>query len=161
MTRLMVQSSSRLRWTVETGWDIENTRYRDLITALNYTPASSFGLSLSLAQDLNGTGLRSASALYDWYLLERQPNEFHFRVGQVFDPTTRELKVRDIMLIKQLHCWEMKYAYSDYRKEFSFTFSLKALPNDPVGFAGGRGFYFDSCERELRGLKPEGEVRRY
>lgn len=161
MTRLMVQPSSRFRWTVDTGWDIENTRYRDLVTALNYTPASSFALSLSLAQDLNGTGLRSASALYDWYLLEQQPNEFHFRVGQVFDPTTRELKVRDIMLIKQLHCWEMKYAYSDYRKEFSFTFSLKALPNDPVGFAGGRGFYFDSFERELRGLKPEGEVRRY
>ncbi|MFA4843558.1 MAG: LptA/OstA family protein [Candidatus Margulisiibacteriota bacterium] len=161
MTRLMAQPAGWLRWTLDTGWDIENTRYKDLVTALNLTPASYFGLSLSLAQDLNGTGLRSASALYDWYLLEKGPNEFHFRVGQVFDPATRELKVRDIMLVKQLHCWEMKYAYSDYRKEFSFTFSLKALPGDPVGFAGGRGFYFDSFEKELRGLKPEGEIRRY
>jgi hypothetical protein len=161
MTRLMVQPASSLRWTVDTGWDIENTRYKDLVTALNYTPVSYFGLSLALAQDLNGTGLRSASALYDWYLLEKEPNEYHFRVGQVFDPTTRELKVRDIMLIKQLHCWEMTYAYSDYRKEFSFTFSLKALPGDPVGYAGGRGFYFDSFEREMQGLSSGGEVRRY
>ena len=59
--------------------------------------------------------MRSASALYDWYLLEKEANEFHFRVGQVFDPATKEFKVRDIMLVKQLHCWEMKYTYSDYR----------------------------------------------
>jgi len=161
MTSLMVSPNKKWRWMVNTGWDIENTRYKDLVTSMRYSPYSFFALDLAAVQDMNIGELRSGSALWDVYFLEGAPNQMHVRVGQVFDPLTKEFKVRDIMVVKDLHCWEMRYSYSDYRKEFSFSFSLKALPGEPVGFSGGRGFYFDSFERELKGLKPEGAVRRY
>jgi len=161
MTALLLVPNQQSRVRVNTGWDIENQRYKDLVTSLRYAPYSFLALDLAAAQDMNEGQLRSGSALYDIYFLEGAPNQMHVRVGQVFDPSTKEFKVRDIMVVKDLHCWEMKYTYSDYRKEFSFSFSLKALPGEPVGFSGGRGFYYDSFERELKGLKPEGAVRRY
>ena len=161
MTHLMLSPDRRMRWTVDTGWDIENRRYKDLVTGIRFAPASYFAAQFSAARDLNVGELRSASALYDIYFMEGASNQTYLRFSQVFDPSTKEFKVRDIMAVKDLHCWEIKYTYSDYRKEFSLVFSLKALPGEPVGFSTGRGFYYDGFERELGKIKPEGEVRRY
>lgn len=164
MTNLMFSPDTRARLNLNTGWDIENRRYKDLVGSLHLAPYTFFNLDLSAVQDMNGVGLRSANALYDIYFLEKAPNQWHFRLGQVFDPQTGEFKVRDIMVVKDLHCWEMRYQYSDYRKEFSLVFSLKAMPEEPLGFATGRGFYFqgfDELEKETKGMKMEGEVKRY
>jgi hypothetical protein len=161
MTHLEVAPDQRLRWTVDTGWDIENTKYKDLVTGLRWAPASAFAASLSLTKDMNLGELRSASALYDIYFLEGMPNQLFLRFSQVYDPVAKDFKVRDIMAVKDLHCWEIRYTYSDYRKEFSLTFSLKALPGEPVGFASGRGFYYDGFEKQMKELRPEGEVKRY
>ena len=52
--------------------------------------------------------------------------------------------MRDLMIVKNLHCWEMKYAYSDWLKEWRVTFTLKAFPEVPVGWgAGDRGSFFE------------------
>lgn len=151
MTHLMIAPDSRLRLNVDTGWDMENTIYKDLVTTLHLAPWSYFGCDLSTDQDMNGAGLRSGNVLYDLYFLEKEPNQWHFRVGQVFDPQTKDFKVRDIMVVKELHCWEMTYTYSDYRKEFSMSFSLKAMPEEPLGYATGRGFYFQGFDELKQG----------
>jgi hypothetical protein len=161
MTNLMVAPDPALRWTVNTGWDIENRQYKDLVTGLHLVPHDSLAIDFSARQDMNIGQLRQASALYDLYLLKGQPNQTQLRFSQVFDAFTKEFKVRDIMVIRQLHCWEMRFTYSDYRKEYSFTFGLKAIPDEPVGFSSGRGFYFDEFERSMQQLNPQGEVRRY
>ena len=77
------------------------------------------------------------------------------------DPATQQFKVRDIMIVKDLHCWELRYQYSDFRKEFSFAFSLKALPDEPVGISPGRGFYFEGFEKTMDEFRKEGAIRRY
>jgi len=63
------------------------------------------------------------------------------------------------MVVKDLHCWEVKYTYSDYRKEFSLIFTLKALPNEPIGYATGRGFYYEgfdkALDKEIKGDSPK------
>jgi hypothetical protein len=118
-------------------------------------------MDFSAVSDLNAGKLKSGSAVYDIYFLEDEPNQLRVKLSQVYDPVTEEFKVRDIMVIKDLHCWELKYTYSDYRKEFSFTLSLKALPDEPVGISTGRGFYMESFEQEMKGLKKEGAIRRY
>lgn len=164
MTNLMLSPDRRLRLNISTGWDIENTKYKDLVASLRLAPWSFFSADFSAVQDMNVGELRSGNVLYDIYFLEKQSNQMHLRLGQVFDPGSKEFKVRDIMVVKDLHCWEMKYTYSDYRKEFSLVFTLKALPEEPLGFATGRGFYFEGfqeAEREIKGLKMEGEIRRY
>src|SRR3989339_891037 len=164
MTYLSVTPHKNLRWALDSGWDIENTKYKDLVTSLGLVPSDIFALSLALRHDLNLGEVRSASALYDLYFMKGAPNQMHVTLSQVYDTSSRELKLRDIAIVKDLHCWEMRYAYSDYRKEFSFTFRLKAMPDEPFGYASGRGFYFEGfqeAEKQLKNLKMEGEIRRY
>jgi hypothetical protein len=165
MTRLMIRPNRQFNWNLVTGWDIENTRYKDLVNTLKYYPYDFFGLEFNSTSDLNNGNVKSAGAVYDLFLLKSDPNEWHIRVGQNYDAASKEFKVRDIMLVKSLHCWELKYTYNDFRKEFSLTFTLKALPDEPIGLSTGRGFYVEGVEKELnkemREYKNEGAIRRY
>jgi hypothetical protein len=158
---LQVRPDERLSWNLRSGWDIENRRYKDMINQLNLHPYSFLFMNFAAVSDLNTGRFKSASAVYDVYFLEDEPNQLRIKLSQVYDPATEEFKVRDIMVVKDLHCWELKYTYSDYRKEFSFTLSLKALPDEPVGISTGRGFYMEGFEKEIKGLKKEGAIRRY
>ncbi|KPJ68817.1 hypothetical protein AMJ44_05350 [candidate division WOR-1 bacterium DG_54_3] len=160
-TNVMLRPNERWNWNARTGWDIENRRYKDLVNNLTLVPYGFLSMTFATVSDMNIGELRSGSILYDLYLLKDEPNQCHVKLSQIYDPATRQFKVRDIMIIKDLHCWELKYTYSDYRKEFSFTFSLKALPEEPVGISTGRGFYMEGFEEEIRGLKQEGAVERY
>jgi len=146
---MVIAPAAWLRLTLDTGWDIENTRYKDLVGNCSWLATDWYNVTLGFTKDMNLGDLKAASALHDLYFLQGAPNQWHFRFSQVLDPTTEELKVRDIMLVKDLHCWEMKFTYSDYRKEYSFVYTLKALPGEPVGFGSGRGFYYDGFDREL------------
>lgn len=161
MSQMVIAPDKQIRWTINSGWDIENTRHKDLVTSMRWVPCSYFGLDLAAVKDMNLGLLRSANALYDIYFLEKQPNQIHLRFSQVYDPNSQDFRVRDIMLVKELHCWDMKYTYSDYRKEFSLVFSLKARPEEPAGFSSGRGFYFEGFDEEMKNLKPESAIQRY
>jgi hypothetical protein len=158
---LTIKPTEKVTWSLRSGWDIENIRYKDLVNNLSLTPVSFFSVAFGTVSDLNSGLLRSGSLLYDLFLLEKQPNQWRFKVSQVFDSTDNQFKVRDIMISKELHCWIMNYSYSDYRKEFSLTFSLKALPDMPLGMSSGRGVYFDALENQVKGLMNEGQVNRY
>lgn len=160
-TNLMVKPDQRLYWNLRTGWDIENTKYKDLINNLTLVPYTFLNMRFSAVSDMNIGEFKSASALYDIYFLQGEPNQWRLKFSQVYEPSSKELKVRDIMIVKDLHCWEIKYTYSDYRKEFSLTFSLKALPDEPVGISTGRGFYMEGFEKELKEFKKEGAIKRY
>ena len=160
-TNLLVRPDKYLSWNLRTGWDIENTRYKDMLNKLTLTPYTFLSTDFSAVSDLNTGKLKSGSAVYEIYFLQGEPNQWRVKFSQVYDPSTEEFKVRDIMVVKDLHCWVLTYTYSDYRKEFSLTFSLKALPDEPVGISTGRGFYVESFEKELEGFKKEGAVQRY
>jgi hypothetical protein len=166
MSAFSLQPLSTMALRVSSGWDIENTRYKDLVSSLHLAPLSFFGVDVSFTSDINNGQLKYGNVLYDLYLLKAEPNQWRLKVSQVFDATDRQFKVRDIMIVKDLHCWELKYSYSDWRKEFSLTFTLKAVPDQPVGYASGKDLYFDGFDRELKKLlneiKPEGGgVTRY
>jgi len=158
---LMARPDERLSWNLRSGWDVENRRYKDMVNQLNLNPYRFLFMNFSAVSDLNTGKMKSASAVYEIYFLQEEPNQLRVKLSQVYDPVTEEFKVRDIMVVKDLHCWELKYTYSDYRKEFSFTLSLKALPDEPVGISTGRGFYIEGFEKEMKGFKQEGAIRRY
>jgi hypothetical protein len=160
-TSMLVRPDERLYWNARTGWDLENRRYKDLVNSLTLAPYSFYSARFSMVSDMNAGEIRSGSIQHDLYFLEGQPNQWYIRLGQIYEHSSRQFKLRDIMVVKDLHCWELRYTYSDYRKEFSMSMSLKALPDEPVGMSSGRGFYFDSFEKELKELKPEGAIKRY
>ncbi len=161
MTHLKLSPTDKFSWNLRTGWDIENRKYKDLVNALTIIPRSFFSLELSTLSDLNVGELRSGSIVYDMLFLEGEDNQWRLKIGQVYDPSSRDFKVRDIMMVKDLHCWQLKFSYSDYRREFSFTFSLKALPDEPAGFSSGRGFYVEGFDKEFNDVIGKGDVRRY
>ncbi|MFH1389431.1 MAG: hypothetical protein ABIH56_01685 [Candidatus Margulisiibacteriota bacterium] len=153
MSGLMVSPDKRWRLTVDGGWDIENHRYRDLLSRLSLNPYSYFGCSLAVSQDLNAGEIRQGSAYYDIYFLEKEPNQLHLSFSQVYDTAKKEIRLQDVAIVKDLHCWEMRFNYSDYRKEYSFVFSVKVIPDEPFGFGSGRGFYFEGFEKEMNKIK--------
>lgn len=166
MTKMWLKPTKKMYWGLSTGWDIENTRYKDLVNTLKVNPYDTLSMSFSTTSDMNEGVLRSGSILYDLYLLKGQVNQWRVKFSQVFDSASQQFKMRDIMVVKDLHCWELKYTYSEYRKEFSLTFSLKALPDQPIGYSSGKGLHFDGFERELNKALSEvkqegGAVRRY
>lgn len=153
MSSLLIAPDKAWRLTVDGGWDIENHKYRDLISRLTLAPQSYFGCSLAVTQDLNAGEIRQGSAYYDIYFLEKEPNQLHLNFSQVYDTDKKEIRLQDVAIVKDLHCWEMKFNYSDYRKEYSFIFSVKAMPDEPFGFGSGRGFYFEGFEKEMNKFK--------
>jgi len=155
MTSLSLKPTRRISWNINAGWDIENLRYKDLINSLTLSPYDFLTTSLSSISDLNDGELKSATVLYDFFLLQGQPNQLEIKFDQIYEPSTMQFKVRDIMVVKDLHCWELKFTYSEYRKEFSFTFGLKAIPEEPVGFSTGRGFYYEGFEKAKAELQQE------
>ncbi|MEA3493789.1 MAG: hypothetical protein U9R38_05330 [Candidatus Margulisiibacteriota bacterium] len=161
MSRLNYTPTAKLGLEIRSGWDIENRVYKDLVNRLRVSPQSFFSMQFSTVSDMNIGTLKSGSILYDMFFLEGEPNQWRLKFGQIFEPSTQQFKVRDIMVVKDLHCWEMKYTYSDFRKEFSFSFSLKALPDEPFGVSSGRGFYYDGFEKGIKEIKSGGDVRRY
>jgi hypothetical protein len=192
MTNVLVKPNKKLWWNVRTGWDLENTQYKDLVNTLKLYPLSAFSVEFSSVSwdlentqykdlvntlklyplsafsvefssvsDMNIGELKSGSILYDIYFLEGQANQWRLKFSQIYEPSSKQFKVRDIMIEKDLHCWVMRYTYSDYRKEFSLSFSLKALPDEPVGISSGRGFYYEGFDKELKEFKQEGAIQRY
>lgn len=161
MTNMRVSPRERISWKVRTGWSIENRQYKDMVNSLGLSPYDFLGMEFSTVSDLNNGDLKSGSILYDVYFLKGQPNQMRVKLSQVYEPATEQFKLRDIMLVKDLHCWEIKYTYSDYRKEFSLTMTLKAIPDEPIGVSTGRGFYFEGFEKQMKELKPEKAIKRY
>jgi len=156
---LIITPNEAVSWNLSSAWSIEERLYRDLINSLTVSPTDFFSTKFSSVSDLNNGDLKSGTVIYDLALLKGQRNQWRFRVGQTYDPATDEFKVRDIMVVKDLHCWELSYRYSELNKEYSLTFSLKAMPDDPIGMSSGRGFYiesFDKLEKEITGLKNDG-----
>lgn len=141
-----------LNLNFRSGWDIENQKYIDLISQINVMPWDKARLDLNLVSDMNAGGLKQGSYLVDFETADETDwvNHWRFKLGYVYDTDINHFVLRDIMLVKDLHCWEVSYTYSDYRKEFSLVFTLKAFPGEPIGYAEGRGFYFDSFEKALK-----------
>jgi LPS-assembly protein len=150
MTRVMLAPTERFSFSLDTGWDIENRRYKDLSTSIAIKPYPFLSAEVAVVHNPNQGEMRSASALYRLTLLQGEVNQTFIEVNQGYDPVTREMKIRDIMLVKDLHCWQMKYGYSDYLKQFSVTFSLMAIPGEPIGFGPQRTYAETTQEREVK-----------
>ena len=160
-TSLTLRPDPALNASYRTSWDIENQIWLDLVSGYRLMPFKGLTDDTTLVQDLNTGQLKSGSNLLDWEIGSEQEweNHWHFKLGHVYNPSNQEFKLVDVMIAKDLHCWEIKYLYSDYRKEFSLIFTLKALPGEPIGYAEGKGFYFDSIEKsfkeEFEGASPQ------
>lgn len=151
VTNLTLKPYKHLTSVFSSGFDITAQKYLDLQSTLKLNVWENFKNDLKIVNDLNTGAIKQGNYMFDLEIADEinWQNHWKLRYGYVYNPTTKEFKPHDIMIIKDLHCWEVKYTYSDYRKEFNITFTLKAFPNEPLGYSGGKGFYFDSFEKAI------------
>ena len=141
--------SDRLHLNLSSGYDIENKKYRDLVAIATLVPFLGLTTDLAGDYDLNQGQLKTASSVLDLEVGERWQEKWHFKIGHTYDFLTKQYIMRDLMVVKDLHCWEARFTYSDFRKEFRLSFLLKALPSEPVGFVtGSQGFLFEGFQQE-------------
>ena len=143
-TILRVTPDERLSVQSDTGWSIENQRYLDLNISASFTPWPKFTNTGGIAYDLNVGRILSANSVMDLEIGDTWEDRWHFKVGHTYDPETDLYLIRDVAIVKDLHCWEAVFTYNDYRKEFRFGMTLKAFPSFPISYVSGdSGSYFD------------------
>ena len=162
-TNLNLKPIEPLNLNWRSGFNIETQKYLELISTATLNLKDKLSVEFSSVNDLNIGGFKQGSCLIN---LETQDennwqNHWNFRLGFVYDNLSKYFMLRDLMIIKDLHCWEVKYTYSDYKKEYAIMFTLKALPNEPFGYTEGRGFYFDSFEKALKEETSNESPQRY
>lgn len=145
LTDVSVNLNPLLYVSVATGWSIENQRYRDLVGSATLTPFPNFINTGSLVYDMNVGKLMSANSVVDLVWGDVWEERFHFKMEHSYDFNSDLYILRNIAIVKDLHCWEATFSYSDYMKEWRFGMSLKAFPSYPLSYvAGPGGNYFNS-----------------
>ena len=163
LTKLKLSPSSKVSLNARSGFDLNNKKYLDLTTGIALKPINKLTLSVNANQDINAGILKTANSIVDWEIGSEKDwvNHWHIKFGHVYDKAADFFKLRDVMIIKDLHCWDVKYLYSDYRKEYSLTFTIKALPDEPFGYAPARGFFHEGFDKTMKDEFKQGSPRRY
>lgn len=150
VANLLVVPNEKFRMTMSGGYSIEGKRYRDLSASVTFIPFPRFTNTGGLVYDLNNGKLVSANSLVDLEMGESWESRWHFKMGQTYDFFSSRYILRDLAIVKDLHCWELSYTYTEYLREHRIGMTLKAFPNMPVGFAtGGQGSYFEGFWENL------------
>ncbi|MBU1767819.1 MAG: hypothetical protein KJ648_06945, partial [Candidatus Omnitrophica bacterium] len=137
-------------------FDIENQKYVDLVSKIRIRPSNMLTGELKNNYDLNTGLIKTASSMFDIQLGDDNwRNRWQIKFSHSYDFFTRQYLLRDVMIIKDLHCWEAKYTYSDYRREHTLTFTLKALPDEPLGWSTGKGFFYQGFDRAFDRIKSD------
>ena len=125
-----------------------------MVSVLNLVLFAGCLLDLTHGYDLNSGKTNNASDVINWKVGDNWQSSWELRVGHTYDRASDKLVLQELSIVKDLHCWEAKFNYNDFRKESRLTFTLKAFPDQPIGFvSGSRGFF-------VEGIKQE-DVRRY
>ncbi|KAF0133887.1 MAG: hypothetical protein FD145_999 [Candidatus Saganbacteria bacterium] len=151
-TNLSLNPFPFLKTNFISGWSIEEQKYLDLQSTFGFKYNDMLSNDTSFLSDLNTGYLKSGSNYVNLEFGDEKewPSHFHLQAGHTYLPQTQEIKLQEISVLKDLHCWDIKYSYSDFRREFSMTFTLKAFPGDPIGYSQNKGFQFESLEKSLK-----------
>ncbi|MFH1710300.1 MAG: hypothetical protein ABH860_04425 [bacterium] len=145
LSNLRIVPNEKLSFRASGGWSVENLRYRDLTLSGTFTPSPKFVNTANMIYDMNDKKLLSANSLVDLEVGDTWEDRWHFKMGHSYDFFTNKYMLRDIAIVKDLHCWEAVFTYNDYMKEFRFGMTLKAFPQFPLSYvASENGNYFNS-----------------
>jgi|GEM_PF-711827 len=145
LTTLTVKPHPRLDGSASTGYDINNEIYRDLVLRTTVRPIDGVSWTWDSVHDLNQSLFKSAGSLVRAELFkDNWRYNFFLEFRHSYDYFVGKFILRDLSFVKNLHCWEMRFTYSDWRKEWRVSFTLNAFPSQPVGWgAGERGYFFE------------------
>ncbi|MFA5097096.1 MAG: hypothetical protein WC490_00500 [Candidatus Margulisiibacteriota bacterium] len=141
--------SKEFHLNVSSGYDLENGRWRDMVSVLNMALLAGVLIDLTHSYDLNTGKTNNASDLIKLEIGDSWQSRWVVSIGQTYDPVLNKLALQEFSVVKDLHCWEAKFNYNDFRKESRVSFMLKAFPDQPIGFvSGSRGFFMEGLKQE-------------
>ncbi|MCX5748824.1 MAG: hypothetical protein NTZ10_01070 [Candidatus Saganbacteria bacterium] len=148
LTKYYFKPNDSLNLDISSGYDIQDGIWRDLVTLITVVPFAGLKDSLSHTYDLNTGKTKLATNLFEWEIGDTWQSKWKIRLGHTFDFTVNKVILQDAEIVKDLHCWELKYTWSDFRKEFRIMLTLKAFPDQPVGYgSGSRGFFMEGTDQ--------------
>jgi hypothetical protein len=141
--------SKALHLNIGSGFDLENGKWRDMVSVLNLAIYGGCLIDLTHSYDLNTGKTNNASDVISFKFGETWQSSCEVRVGHTYDPAQNKLVMQELSIVKDLHCWEAKFNYNDFRKETRVTFVLKAFPDQPIGLvSGSRGFFVEGMTQK-------------
>jgi LPS-assembly protein len=144
LSTLTLRPDPRLEGRVSAGYDINNQIYRDLVLGTTIRPIDKVSWTWDSVHDINNNIFKSANSLVRAEIGEDWRYKFSIEFRHSYDYFDGKFILRDLTFVKDLHCWESRFVYSDWRKEWRLSFTLKAFPQQPVGWgAGQRGYFFE------------------
>lgn len=148
-TVLRVTPSPKLELNARSGWSIESQKYLDLGMGFNFRPIEKAQLRVNWTSDINNGLLKTADTFLDLEIGNTWQSRWRFIVGHQYEFYKENFELKDLVVIKDLHCWEAKFRYVEIFKEFSISFTLKAFPDEPIGWGSGKGFTFETLNKAV------------
>jgi len=140
-------------FSFDTGYDIENKQWKDLVSVASVALSNNFLDLFSHTYDLRMGRTKAATNMMQFEIGNTWQEKWAFKLSHLYDLSKDAIILQDAEIIKDLHCWEARFTWSQLRREYKFYFSLKAFPNMPFGFGtGDSGIFFEGNMSGERGV---------
>jgi hypothetical protein len=133
LARADFRVSPSLRLTATTGYDFNRGRPRDVL-ARALIGAGRFRLGVGARYDPNHGEWPTVNTDLDW----RVSPKWRLQMLTGYSGTARELLYNEIMVTRDLHCWEARLFYSKQRDLFRIDLRIKALEWGGYDYGLGR-----------------------
>jgi hypothetical protein len=121
--------------TNSTAYDLNNHLWRDLVSQLTWEKESLVNLKVGTRYNLNEGQLSNVSTDLAWIISPK------WRVQWLngYDGLRHEMLYNEILVVRDLHCWDAALYYSYQQKYVFLHLRMKALNLAIPGFGIGRG----------------------
>ena len=125
--------SKRLSVTASSAYNLNEGQFRDVVTQAQWKRGDDW-LNLGARYDARRGQLRRVAVDADVDLAPR----WRLRYLAGYDRALRKVIYNEAMLVRDLHCWEALFFYSQQRKMFRLDFRIKAFEWGRRDFGLGR-----------------------
>lgn len=117
------------------AYNLNNGQWRDLVSQFHYDRSEVFSLGVDTRYDMEEARMRRVSTNLAWVINPK------WRVQWLggYDAPNKKLLYNEILVTRDLHCWDVSAYYSYQQKYFYLYFRLKALNIPLPQFGIGRG----------------------
>lgn len=127
--RATYQPSQRYLIYTSTGYDLNRSQWRALVNQFRVRLPGSFRLDVGSRYDFQTSKFASLKTEIDTPMGKL----WHLRGNAGYNGFTKNFDYKNIQLVRDLHCWEMSFAYVDQTgffpdKGFRLNFRIKAFP---------------------------------
>ena len=133
--RSEVAMTPAFRMNHSVAYNLNNGQWRDLVSTFRYDRSEVIALGVDTRYDMEGARMRRVSTNLAWVINPQWKVQW---LGG-YDAPSKKLLYNEFLVTRDLHCWDVSAYYSYQQKYFYLYFRLKALDIPLPQFGIGRG----------------------